>query len=97
MKYLHLKVAKRLCREQWAWYVDNLDKNKRNWPKKEEIEEEYGQIEDDCFFCHYVFQGRGKGCDACPFRLKYGHWCLRGPHPYISDPVGFNAMIQAIK
>lgn len=103
MKYLHLKVAKRLCREQWAWYVVNLDKYKSNWPKMEVIEAEYGWIDGDCFYCHYTFQHAKPDTEKaycerrCPFYLKYGHLCMDGPYPYDTDPVGFNTMVQAIK
>ncbi len=102
-KYLHLKVAKRLCREQWAWYVDNLDKYKRSWPKLIEVEAEYGDIKENCFYCHYTFQREeidpySAHCsNRCPFHLKYGHLCTDGPHPYSTDPVGFNDMVQVIQ
>lgn len=97
-KYLHLKVAKRLCREQWAWYVDNLYMPKGLWPKMKEILVEYEDISSDCFFCHYTHaKGEAPCRKRCPFYLKYGHQCMEGPHPYHTDPIGFNAMIQAIK
>lgn len=95
-KYLTKKEAIRLCKELRQWVADT-GKHKCEWPGWGDVKKEYGPISSSCLFCHYTFQRRNADCHACPFHQKYGHFCDNGPHPYTSDPVGFNTMIQAIK
>lgn len=76
MKKLTLRKTIKLHRELWNWLADNPGEGKRDWPRWEEIEAEYGKIKNLCFACHYC----GNNCLKCPF-----DWTMGKEYSYICE------------